>query len=114
MEYDEAGTGLDKLTRQLQGLGLTHPMPVRRVRELLAWVRSGDYDRIAAGDYIRRGQEPPLRDEVDAAQDHYARRVTDAFSQAGSSVADVGQQLSDWLKRQGGSGSGGDGSGADR
>jgi len=102
MDYDE-GTGLDRLTRLTQDLRLTHPMPVRRVRELLAWVRSGDYDRIAAGDYIRRGQEPPLRDEVDAAQDHYAKRVTDAFSQAGSSVSDVGQQLADWLKRQGGS-----------
>lgn len=102
MDYDE-GTGLDRLTRLTQDLRLTHPMPVRRVRELLAWVRCGDYDRIAGGDYIRRGQEPPLRDEVDAAQDHYARRVTDAFSQAGSSVSDVGQQLADWLKRQGGS-----------
>lgn len=101
MDYDE-GTGLDRLTRLTQDLRLTHPMPVRRVRELLAWVRCGDYDRIAGGDYIRRGQEPPLRDEVDAAQDHYARRVTDAFSQAGSSVSDVGQQLADWLKRQGG------------
>jgi Zn-dependent protease with chaperone function len=102
-DYDE-GAGLDRLTRLTQDLRLTHPMPVRRVRELLAWVRSGDYDRIAGGDYIRRGQEPPLRDEVDAAQDHYAKRVTDAFSQAGSSVSDVGQQLSDWLKRQGGGG----------
>lgn len=100
-DYDE-GAGLDRLTRLTQDLRLTHPMPVRRVRELLAWVRCGDYDRIAGGDYIRRGQEPPLRDEVDAAQDHYARRVTDAFSQAGSSVSDVGQQLADWLKRQGG------------
>jgi len=108
MDYDE-GAGLDRLTRLTQDLRLTHPMPVRRVRELLAWVRSGDYDRIAGGDYVRRGQEPPLRDEVDAAQEHYARRVTDAFSQAGTSVADVGQQLADWLKRQGGSGSGGGG-----
>jgi Zn-dependent protease with chaperone function len=98
MDYDE-GRGLDRLTRLTQDLRITHPMPVRRVRELLAWVRSGEYDRIVGGEYVRRGQEPPLRDEVDAAQDHYAKRVTDAFSQAGSSVSDVGQQLSDWLKR---------------
>src|SRR4051794_30904796 len=102
-DYDE-GTGMDKLTRQMQGLQLTHPMPVRRVRELLAWVRSGDYDRIIGGDYLKRGQEPPLRDEADAAQEHYAKKVTDAFGTAGSSLSDVGKQLGDWLARQRGDG----------
>jgi Zn-dependent protease with chaperone function len=100
MDYDEGGSGLDRLTRQLQDLQLTHPMPVRRVRELLAWVRSGDYDRIVDGDYIRRGHEPPLRDEAEAAQEHYSKRMADAFSQVGSSISEVGQQLGDWLGRQ--------------
>ena len=58
------------------------------------------YDRIVGGDYIRRGHEPPLRDEADAAQEHYAKRVSDAFQQAGSSINEVGQQLGDWLSRQ--------------
>jgi hypothetical protein len=100
MDYDERGSGLDKITRQLQDLQLTHPMPVRRVRELLAWVREGDYDRIVDGDYIRRGHEPPLREEADAASDHYGRKISDAFASVGSSVSDVGQQLGDWLSRQ--------------
>ncbi|MDX6665692.1 MAG: hypothetical protein QOG68_1898 [Solirubrobacteraceae bacterium] len=100
MDYDEGGSGLDRLTRQLQDLQLTHPMPVRRVRELLAWVRSGDYDRIVDGDYIRRGHEPPLRDEAEAAQEHYSKRMADAFSQVGSSISEVGEQLGDWLGRQ--------------
>jgi Zn-dependent protease with chaperone function len=99
MDYEE-GKGLEKLTRLLQDLRVTHPMPVRRVRQLLEWVREGDYDRIVGGDYIRRGQEPPLRDEADAAQDHYSKRISDAFSQAGSSIGEVGQQLGDWLARQ--------------
>jgi Zn-dependent protease with chaperone function len=100
MDYDEGGSGLDKLTRQLQGMQLTHPMPVRRVRELLKWVREGDYDRIMGGEYVRRGHEAPLREEADAAQQHYGKKVSDAFTQAGSSIADVGQQLGDWLKKQ--------------
>jgi Zn-dependent protease with chaperone function len=100
MDYDEGGSGLDKITRQLQDLRLTHPMPVRRVRELLAWVRAGDYDRIVDGDYIRIGHEPPLREEAEAAQEHYGKRVSDVFAQAGSSVSEVGQQLGDWLARQ--------------
>ncbi|MCW3006229.1 MAG: peptidase Ste24p [Solirubrobacterales bacterium] len=110
MDYDEAGSGLDRLTRLTQDLRLTHPMPVRRVNQLLAWVRSGDYDRIIGGDYLRRGQEPPLREEAAAAQDHYASRISDVIGQAGTSIGEVGQQLGDWLSRQRGTG----GSGSDR
>jgi Zn-dependent protease with chaperone function len=104
LDYEE-GKGVEKLTRLLQDLQLTHPMPVRRVRQLLEWVREGDYDRIVDGDYVRRGHEPPLREEADAAQEHYAKRVADAFQQAGSSINEVGQQLGDWLSRQRGGGS---------
>ena len=99
MDYEE-GTGVEKLTRLIQDMQLTHPMPVRRVRQLLNWVREGDYDRIVGGEYLRGGQEPPLREEADAAQEHYAKRVSDAFGQAGSSINEVSQQLGDWLSRQ--------------
>jgi hypothetical protein len=34
--------------------------------------------------------------------------VSDAFQTAGTSVGEVGQQLSDWLGRQRGGGAGGD------
>lgn len=100
MEYEEGGVGLDRLTRLIQDLRLTHPMPVRRVNQLLIWVRCGDYDRIVGGDYVRRGEEPPLREEAAAAQAHYAGRISETFQQAGSSISEVGQQLGDWLKRQ--------------
>jgi Zn-dependent protease with chaperone function len=103
MDYEDA-KGLEKLTRLWQDLRVTHPMPVRRVRQLLEWVREGDYDRIVGGEYLRRGQEPPLRDEADAAQEHYAKRISDAFTQAGSSIGEVGQQLGDWLAKQRGKG----------
>jgi hypothetical protein len=109
MEYSEGGKGVEKLTRMLQELGLTHPMPVRRVRHLLDWVREGGYDRIVRGDYVRRGEEPPLSEETDAAQAHYSERISDAFQTAGSSIGEVGQQLADWLARnRGGAGGNGD------
>ena len=100
LDYEEKGSGLDRLTRLFAQLNITHPMPVRRTHELLGWVRSGDYDRITNGEYLRRGQEPPLRDEAGAAQEHYATRVRDAFRDVGDSFGDVGQQLADWLARQ--------------
>ena len=100
LEYDEKGSGLERLTRLFMQLNITHPMPVRRTHQLLDWVRAGEYDRIKDGSYIRRGQEPPLSEEAGAAQDHYAERVRDAFKDVGDSLGDVGDQLGGWLGRQ--------------
>jgi Zn-dependent protease with chaperone function len=100
LDYDEKGSGLDRLTRLFMHLNITHPMPVRRTHQLLSWVRSGDYDRIKDGSYVRRGHEPPLRAEAEAAQSHYGQRVRDAFKDAGDSLNDVGAQLGDWLAKQ--------------
>jgi Zn-dependent protease with chaperone function len=99
MDYEVTGSGLERLTKLMQDLNVTHPMPVRRVRMLLDWVREGDYDRMVRGDYLRRGEEPSAREEADAAGAFYADRVSSAVQSAGSSIADVGQQLGDWLRR---------------
>jgi Zn-dependent protease with chaperone function len=104
MDYDIGGKGLERITKLLQDMGVTHPLPVRRVRMLLDWVRQGGYDRIISGEYLRKGEEPPLRAEADAAQAHYSERIGDAFSQAGSSIAEAGDQLAKWLARQRGGG----------
>jgi Zn-dependent protease with chaperone function len=99
IEYREKGSGIDRLSRIFLQLGLDHPLPVRRVHELLQWVREGDYDRIVGGDYLRRGEEYTLREEADVAGAHYGERVRNVFRDAGDSVADIGKQLGDWLAR---------------
>jgi Zn-dependent protease with chaperone function len=99
MDYSD-GTGLEKLTKLFQDLRLTHPMPVRRVRLLLDWVHDGSYDQMVRGEYIRVGQEGSAREEADAASAYYGERIAGAFQQAGTSIAEAGQQLGDWLKRQ--------------
>jgi Zn-dependent protease with chaperone function len=99
MDYSEGGSGLERVTKLLQDLRLTHPMPVRRVRMLLDWVHEGEYDRMVRGDYVRRGEEPSAREEAEATVPFYADRIGAAIQSAGSSVADMGQQLGDWLKR---------------
>jgi Zn-dependent protease with chaperone function len=100
MDYSAGGGGLEKLTKLFQDLGLTHPLPVRRVRLLLDWVHDGSYDQMVRGDYIRMGQEGSAREEADAASEFYGERISAAFQQAGTSIAEAGQQLGDWLKRQ--------------
>lgn len=98
MDYTETGEGLDRLQRLLTDLRQTHSLPVKRVHELLAWVREGEYDRIVGGEYVRRGQERPAREEAADAATHYSERFKDLFKEAGEHVSGAGQQLSDWLR----------------
>ena len=56
MEYTETGEGLDRLQRLLTDLRQTHSLPVKRVHELLAWVR----DR-RVRPHRGRGVRPPRR-----------------------------------------------------
>jgi Zn-dependent protease with chaperone function len=101
MEYAEEGSGLERLTRLLTDLGVTHPLPVRRTRELMSWVRSGDYDRIVGGEYVRRDEPADPRAEGGEAVGFYAERFRRAFREAGDAVAATGSQLADWLRRDG-------------
>jgi Zn-dependent protease with chaperone function len=80
-------------------LNLTHPMAVRRVKELMKWVQSGDYDRIRGGSYPRRGYEPPPSSEFNDAVEHYRERFTGFLDRTGDNVADLGRKLGDWLRR---------------
>jgi Zn-dependent protease with chaperone function len=98
-DYREKGSGLERLSRLLLDLNLTHPMPVKRVHELMEWVKSGDYDRIVGGSYVRRDEPVQPRAEASDAVAHYSDRFREVFREAGESVSELGQQLSDWLRR---------------
>jgi Zn-dependent protease with chaperone function len=101
MDYTEAGEGLDRLQRLLTDLRQSHSLPVKRVHELLTWVRDGEYDRIVGGEYVRRGHERPAREEAADAATHYTDRFKDLFREAGEHVNSASQQLSDWLRNLG-------------
>ena len=74
-EYDEGGTGLDRLTKLMNDLHLTHPMPVRRVRELTDWVAPANTTGSSTASTFAAADEPPLKDEADGASAHYADRI---------------------------------------
>jgi len=99
-EYREKGSGLERLSRLMLDLNLVHPMPVRRIHELMEWVRSGDYDRIVSGSYRTRDEPPHPREEAGDAVAHYSERFRDLFREAGETVGSLGQQLSDWLSKR--------------
>lgn len=108
-DFETGGSGLEKLSRMLLDLNMTHPLPVRRAQQLMAWVQSGDYDRIVGGDYMKRGEEPPVREEAGDAAAHYADRFRSAFRDAGEAVGSATDQLADWLRKSGRGDGDGDG-----
>jgi Zn-dependent protease with chaperone function len=103
--YEEWEPGWDKLARVRIELGQTHAFPVKRVSELMKWVRSGEYDRIVDGSYARRGDPVDARAEAGDAVEFYAERFRAIFRDAGAGVEKAGdavgaaaEKLSDWLR----------------
>jgi Zn-dependent protease with chaperone function len=104
-EYEEWEPGWDKFARLRVEIAQTHAFPVRRVSELMRWVRSGEYDRVLRGEYVRRGDPVDPRAEAGDAVDHYAERFRALFKDAGAGVAGAGDrvadaaaQVGDWLR----------------
>ena len=91
-----------------------HPFAVKRARELMSWVSDGSYDRIRAGNYVRRGQEPPLPRELDAATLHYRDRFLKILQVTAGGVERMLGQLEDWLRSEGASDGEGRGKGRAR
>src|SRR3954464_2338126 len=64
LDYSEQPGLLERFTRLTLELGVTHPLPVKRTHELMAWVRGGEFDRIVgSGEYARRGDPVDAREE---------------------------------------------------
>jgi Zn-dependent protease with chaperone function len=113
LDYTEKGGGLERLTRLLIDMGVSHPMPVKRTRELMEWVRSGEFDRIVSGEYPTRDEPVDARAESGEAVSHYAERFREAFRDAGESINSAGQELAGWLRGSGKHEGEGEGSASD-
>lgn len=96
-EYDDEEDLFSRHTRFWQELNLTHPIAVRRVKELVAWVQTGEFDRIRSGQYARRGHEPPPADAFLAAVAHYRERFGHFIDRTTGSAKDWTSKFSDWL-----------------
>ena len=106
-EYEEWEPGWDRLSRLRTELGQTHAAPVRRVSQLMKWVRSGEYDRIVGGEYVRRGDPVSPRAEANEAADHYAERfrgffkdVDASMGKASEKVGETADKITEWLRER--------------
>jgi Zn-dependent protease with chaperone function len=119
--YDDWDDPSDRVRRFFYEINRTHPYAVRRVSEVMTWVQSGEYDRIQRGEYIRRGEEPPVQKEAGDAFEFYSSRFRAIFRDIGDNVTKMGNQIgglaeqaAEWLRSRGGpSGGGGSGSGSE-
>jgi hypothetical protein len=100
--YENEDDLFSRHSRFWMELNLDHPIAVRRVKELMTWVQSGEYDRIRGGTYPRRGHEPPPSSEFNAAVEHYRERFVRFLDRTGDNVQDLGRKMADWLRRTAG------------
>jgi Zn-dependent protease with chaperone function len=92
-QYETGGNAWDTVLKLMNTVMRTHPMHTVRAAELLRWHRGGGYDRIIAGDYVRRGQEVPdqLQHDYADAADYYGqktRETAESFKQGLNSMKD--------------------------
>lgn len=88
-EYTNTNEGLDIVYKVLHTLGVTHPMHTVRAAEIQKWVAAGEYERILAGEYVRRGSpddQRPLGDHWRDAKEYYSKEAKDFGQQVGEAV----------------------------
>jgi Zn-dependent protease with chaperone function len=88
-EYETGGNAWDTVLKLLNTAFRSHPFNTVRASELLKWQRSGQYDAIIAGNYLRRGDEgnqPLSEDYVDAAG-YYGAKTRETFQQFGDAFS---------------------------
>jgi hypothetical protein len=115
MEYEQWDDPSDRVRRFFYEIGRTHPLAVRRVREVMTWVQSGDYDRIQRGEYRTRDQDANVRAEAGDAVEFYAERFRTIFREMGENINTLGsqaagaaEQVADWIRARGGPRDGGE------
>ena len=112
-EYDRGGDLRDSLLKVMMVWQRTHPLPVARAAEIQAWLDTGAYQRILAGDYPRRADDDTasVPEDVKLAADSYResfarsedplvkllRRLGAGADEVGEWVGAGGGRLRDWV-----------------
>ena len=110
-EYESTGDAREGVIRILNLMNATHPFAVLRALEIKRWVESGDYERILAGEYPKRADDPRTSfiDEVRAAAASYKEsfdRSPDPLFKflrdLGSGTANLGSWVAEQVRKMAG------------
>ncbi|HWP36952.1 MAG TPA: M48 family metallopeptidase [Gemmatimonadales bacterium] len=99
-EYEEKGGALDTVYKILNTLGATHPFNTLRAAELKRWIDSGAYERILAGEYVRRGspQDKSVADEFSEAASYYASEAKKTVGEVADAARRAARAFTDAFK----------------
>jgi Zn-dependent protease with chaperone function len=86
-EYETGGNAFDTVLKMLNTAFREHPFNTVRASELLKWQRSGEYDAILSGNYMRRGADDrPFKEDFLDAAGYYGEETRQTFSQVGDAL----------------------------
>jgi Zn-dependent protease with chaperone function len=91
-QYETGGGAWDTVLKIMNTMMRTHPMHTVRAAELLRWQRSGEYDTILSGTYLRRGQidaDQPLSDDYVDAAGYYGQKTRETVDTLKEGLSDV-------------------------
>lgn len=92
--------GLDTFFKFMATAGRTHPFPIIRVAELDRFAGGEYYAAAMAGEYVRRGEEPPLSESVAAARAGFSDSAQKVFTNADRYVAEALTNFADAIRRR--------------
>jgi Zn-dependent protease with chaperone function len=105
--YRESEDVADAVFKVLNLLATTHPFYVLRVSELRGWIESGAYDRVLAGDYVRRGEpEKEYVDDLSEAAAGYQQDARDFVDDLTAAARKMRDSIFEGLRGGGGAGAG--------
>jgi Zn-dependent protease with chaperone function len=104
-EYESTGDAREGVIRILNLMSSTHPFAVLRALEIKRWVESGEYERVLAGTYPLRADDPRTSfvDEVKAAAASYKQSFDRSPDPLFKFLRDLGGgtvNLGNWMAEQ--------------
>ena len=102
-EYEETGGAIDRIFQILNTLDRTHPFNTLRAAELQRWIEGGNYERILAGEYVRRGPDAdnrPIEKDIDEAREHYMKEAKGVVNDVVDSAKRAAQAFTDAFKKR--------------
>jgi Zn-dependent protease with chaperone function len=101
-EYESQTGTWDNVLKLVNTAMRDHPFNTVRAAELQRWVASGDYDRILAGDYRRRGggDAPPLSSDYKDAASYYGEQFRSATEGLRDTLGRAKDAFTDAVRRK--------------
>ena len=98
-EYESEDDLFSRHARFWSELNLTHPVAVRRVKELMEWVRAAPTTASATATTRSGARSRRRREEFEAPVAHYRERFSRILDRAAGGVQELGKRLGSWLER---------------